>query len=61
MKLYDISMEANAAVYRIKPGHNRVVVKTFDINDNQSEGKCIRQENYYYDFIQMAKYNDKIC
>ena len=54
-------MEANAAVHRNKSNRNRVVVKTFDIQENQSEGRCIRQENYYYDFIQMAKYNNNIC
>jgi len=54
-------MEANATVYKRKNTDSRVIIKTFETHDNYSEGRNIRQENHYYDYIQMSSKNQNIC
>ncbi len=56
-----MSMEANATVYKRRSDPSRVMIKTFETHDNYSEGRNIRQENHYYDFIQISSKNQNIC
>ena len=53
--MYDlVSSDHNIDIYRKKTCGTRFFVATFDISDNYSEGRQVRSENQYYDYMEMA-------